>query len=318
LPRIVILRDIDGGQVLFPFFICLAALTGCDQGQQSEHQETVRVSYIVAVNNPLYYFANRLIGGEVEVRLPVPADVDPAQWQPSLDDLQQLQGAVLVLLNGAGYSPWLDKVSLATSRLIVSSEAAREQWIRLEGQVTHSHGPEGGHAHGGYAFTTWMDMSLAQEQAEAVAIALSARWPERATAVASRLEGLFDDLEALDRGYQETAKVLAGRQLIYSHPVYQYFERRYQLPGHSLHWEPGAMPLEDQWQELENLRTDDALFIWEAEPTRTIADRMIALGLPFVVINPAANRSKKDWLAMQRENQSRLQAYTMANSGDSG
>ncbi len=304
-------------QYFSPFLFCLAALSGCDEAHVLERQEKVPASYIVAVNSPLYYFAQRLVGGEVEVRLPVPADVDPAQWQPNLDDLQQLQGAELVLLNGAGYSPWLDKVSIASSRLVVSTEAVRDQWIRLENQVTHSHGPEGNHAHGGYAFTTWMDMSLAQQQADAVAKALSARWPEHAVDVASRLEGLHEDLEALDRGYREAASGLAGLQLIYSHPVYQYFERRYQLPGHSLHWEPDVIPLEDQWQALENLREDDALFIWEAEPIVATADRMIALGLPFTVIDPGAGPGEQDWLAVQRENQSRLQAYIMESNGES-
>ncbi len=100
-------------QYFSPFLFCLAALSGCDEAHVLERQEKVPASYIVAVNSPLYYFAQRLVGGEVEVRLPVPADVDPAQWQPTLDDLQQLQGAELVLLNGARYSPWFSLWALA-------------------------------------------------------------------------------------------------------------------------------------------------------------------------------------------------------------
>ena len=93
--------------------------------------------------------------------------------------IESLLGASLVLLNGAGYSGWLDKVSLKSDSLVPTSEALRDNWIALEDQVTHSHGPGGEHAHAGYAFTTWMDMSLARVQAESVAAALVSRWPER-------------------------------------------------------------------------------------------------------------------------------------------
>jgi len=101
--------------------------------------------------------------------------------------------------------------------------------------------------------------------------------------------------------------VSGDRQLTYSHPVYQYFERAYGLPGHSLHWEPEVMPSEAQWQELSEKLQPQALFIWEAEPAADIAAKMNALGLPFVVISPGANRSETDWLSLQGANVSRLQ-----------
>ncbi len=289
------------------FMYCCITLVGCSQDQPSQQRTELPSAYIAAVNNPLYYFAQRLIGDQVEVRLPVPADIDPAQWQPSVEDLLQLQGAELVLLNGAGYSPWIANVSLASGRVVTTAEAVRQRWIELEGQVTHSHGPQGSHAHGGYAFTTWMDMSLAKAQVRAIASAISVRWPQWSGDVSERLSVLLEDIDELDRRYKEFAAVAGDRQLIYSHPVYQYFERAYGLKGHSLHWEPAVMPSEAQWQELREMLQSEALFIWEAEPAADIAAKMNALGLPFVVIAPGANHSETDWLAQQGANVSRLQ-----------
>ncbi|MEP1471926.1 MAG: metal ABC transporter substrate-binding protein [Halieaceae bacterium] len=287
---------------LFLLICSCLALVGCSQEQPTQLREAAAGPYIAAVNNPLYYFAHRLIGDRVEVRLPVPADIDPAQWQPTVEELLQLQGAELVLLNGAGYSPWIANVSLASGRVVPTAEAASEQWIELQGQVTHSHGPEGDHAHGGYAFTTWMDMALAKAQAEAVAVAISARWPQWSEQVTESLSALLADIDKLDRGYKQFAEASADRQLVYSHPVYQYFERAYGLPGTSVHWEPDVMPSEEQWQELAKTLQPNALFIWEAEPAEDIAAKMNASGLLFVVIAPGANRSEMDWLAVQRAN----------------
>lgn len=301
-------------RVFRTLFLCLgsagllAACGGEEPAPQQQQAEPAAGAYLVAVNHPLEYFARRLIGDEVEVRLPAPADIDPALWQPSVGELLELQGASLVLLNGAGYSPWLDKVSLAESRLLVTSESAREQWLERQGEVTHSHGPAGAHAHSGYLFTTWMDLQLARVQAEAIAAALIRLWPDQRNPVAARLQALLADIDALDAAYEAELLRLAGRQIIYSHPVYQYFERRYGVPGLSLHWEPDVMPSPAQWRELEELAGDRALFVWEAQPDAAIAGKMREMGIEFVVIDPAGNEREQDWLAVQRENIERLRA----------
>jgi zinc transport system substrate-binding protein len=257
-------------------------------------------AYVVAVNNPLAYFAERIASGAIEVRLPVPPGTDPAFWRPTVDDILLLQGAQRLLLNGAGYSPWLNRAALSQRRQVLTTTA--DSWIQVQNQVTHSHGPTGEHAHGGYATTTWLDLELAATQAASVADALASLLPEEALAIAGRLAELQRELRALDDGYRRCAADLAFEQLIYSHPVYQYFERRYGLAGKSLHWEPDALPGDDQWRRLEAMLSPRTLFVWEAEPAAAIAARMLAMNLSYVVIDPAANRGDKDWLAVQRGN----------------
>ena len=134
------------------------------------------------------------------------------------------------------------------------------------------------------------------------------RWPQRREQVSGNLAALVADIDALDEGYREQAARLADRQIIYSHPVYQYFERRYDLPGHSVHWEPNVMPDETQWQELEQLRQQNSLFVWEAEPEAAISERMAAMGLMSVIVDPASNCGDREWLEVQRENLSQLRS----------
>ena len=283
-------------------------LTGCDIDGARSQQAKDTTPYIVVVNNPLLYFAQQLIGDGVDVRLLAPVDTDPASWQPTVENVLQIQGAELLLLNGAAYSGWLNKVSISSNKLVVTSEAAKDQWIALDRQVTHSHGPEGEHGHGSYAFTTWMDMSLAQLQAKTIAQALQIQWPEKGNDIEDRFTRLSAELESLDRGYTEATAALGNHQIIYSHPVYQYFERRYQLPGMSLHWEPDVMPSDKQWQALADIETDKTLFIWEALPSLQIIQRMGEMGIKFVVVDPAANIEADEWTAVQRGNIARLAA----------
>lgn len=283
------------------FFFCLAfVLNGCGEPEGTLTASSPAQEYIVAVNTPLQYFADRLLNDELQVIMPAPPNTDPSQWKPSVDDVQQLQGASLILLNGAGYSPWLDKISLSRSRTLVTSGSAAS-WIPLEKQVTHSHGPEGEHAHGDYAFTTWMDLNMAAAQAQVISAALQRRMPARASAIAARDAELVAELRSLDVAYMQAARLLKAYQPVYSHPVYQYFEARYELPGLSLHWEPDSMPSETQWKELTQAIGENPLFIWEAEPDPSIADRLRSMGIAQVVIDPGANLDG-DWLALQRKN----------------
>ena len=280
----------------------LLLLSACEETSSSAPSQDNAAAYIIALNSPLQTLARRLVADHVEVKMPTAAEADPAQWQPTIDEIQVLQGAQLILLNGAGYSTWLNRVSLSDSRLVVTSKASEEQWIELQDQVTHSHGPTGEHAHGGYASTTWMDMQIAALQAETVARALQGSWPQQEEYIGSQLERLLAEIDSLDRTYQLLAARLAGRQIIYSHPVYQYFERRYQLTGLSLHWEPDVMPSIEQWEALQDQLRPGALFIWESEPLPAIAARITAMGVEQVTLDPGANTTGDDWLALQSAN----------------
>ena len=148
---------------------------------------------VYTVNYPLQYFAERIAAGHAEVILPAPAGVDPAFWQPDAATVLAYQQADLVLLNGAGYAKWLSRVSLPRRKQVDTSAAFRDRYLRVSQDVTHSHGREGDHSHSGVAFTTWLDFSLAAEQARAVAAALARLRPQLAAVFDDNLEKLQQD-----------------------------------------------------------------------------------------------------------------------------
>ncbi|MGI9248958.1 MAG: metal ABC transporter substrate-binding protein, partial [Woeseiaceae bacterium] len=127
---------------------------------------------VYSVNYPLAYFAERIAGDTVNVVFPAPADVDPASWSPTNETVASFQSADLMLLNGAGYADWIQRVSLSQSRLVNTSAALADRLIPVDDDTTHSHGPGGDHSHKDMAFTTWLDVELAIGQARAVFDAL--------------------------------------------------------------------------------------------------------------------------------------------------
>ncbi len=245
---------------------------------------------VVAVNHPLQYFAERLLGDDADVVFPVPAGVDPSFWRPAIADISMIQSADLILLNGAGFATWVDRVSLPRSKLVNTTAAIEDQFIVTE-SITHSHGDGGEHSHEGLASYTWLDPALAIAQAEAVAVAITARDLASAEDVDARLAALRRDLEALDA---ETAGALAGVAniaIITTHPRYEYLARRYGLSVTALEWEAGATPDEAGLAALRAIIEDKGaqVLIWEAQPSAAAFDMTGALGLRNVVFPPLAH-----------------------------
>lgn len=260
-------------------------------GESLAAAPTARPLSVFVVNYPLQYFAERIGGAGVRVELPVPADVDPAYWSPDPETIVAYQDADLILLNGAGYARWIELASLPQARLVDTSASFSDQLIPLESGPLHSHGPQGEHSHAGYAFTTWLDPSLAAQQAGAIAQALSKARPGDAEAFRASLARLQADLSELDRRCNSLWAGLGGQPLLFSHPVYQYLERRYSLDGVSLHWEPGVAPDEEMWRELETLLEGHPAgwMIWEDEPLEATQARLERMGVDVLVYRPLAS-----------------------------
>ncbi|MEM9999858.1 MAG: metal ABC transporter substrate-binding protein [Pseudomonadota bacterium] len=247
---------------------------------------------VVAVNYPLSYFAERLLADEAEIIFPVPADVDPSFWRPTIADISMIQSADLILLNGAGFAAWVDRVSLPRAKLVNTSSALEDRFIVTE-TITHSHGEGGEHSHEGLASYTWLDPTLAIAQAKAIAAGLTARGIGDANAVETRLATLRADLEALDVKTSAALATLTEIGIVATHPRYQYFARRYGLSISALDWEAGAMPDAAQLAALSALaaQTNAQILIWEAEPPAEAIARVEELGLKSVVFAPLAQPS---------------------------
>jgi zinc transport system substrate-binding protein len=257
------------------------------------------------VNYPLKYFAERVGGDHVIVKFPVPANVDPAFWIPDLANISAFQKADLIVLNGAGYAKWVNKVSLPRSKIVDPSKKFKDRYIFTKDVVTHSHGAEEKHAHEALAFTTWLDLTLAVRQAEAIAAAMGRKRPELRDRFQKNFEALAGDLKALDQDIQAIVSQKPSTPLIVSHPVYDYFARRYGMNIVSVHWEPDQVPGDAQWRALKAILKQHPAkwMIWEGEPARASVDGLKTLGVNSLVFDPCGNvPDQGDFISVMRRN----------------
>jgi len=273
--------------------------------------EEVTPLNIYTVNYPVKFFAERIAEQYAHVTLPMPTDIDPAFWSPKAEDIASLQKADMILLNGANYAKWLPKVSLPLFKIVNTSSEFREAYISLNEGVTHNHGTGGKHSHTGTAFTTWLDLSLAEKQAKSIFKALSRKQPKLNAKFVKNFMPLQEALLGLDSELSEIGKALNGKALLGSHPVYQYMRKRYQLNLESVHWEPEEAPTEEQWGQLKELiaKHPAKWMLWEGVPVMETVSKLDALGIKSIVFTPIANLPEAgDFLSIMHENVARLRA----------
>jgi zinc transport system substrate-binding protein len=265
---------------------------------------------VAVANYPLQYFAERIAGGKIEVIFPIPSDIDPAFWKPEPAGILRFQTADLILLNGAHYSKWLDKVTLPRRKLVNTSQEFKDKFITIQDFTTHRHGPQGKHAHTGLAFTTWLDFQQAVHQAEAIFKAMVILTPEHKAHYTNNFGDLKKELLALDQRVEDMVARNRDQPLVASHPIYDYFARRYGLNIRSVLWEPDDLPNRQQWLALQTLLKNHPAkwMIWEDQPLSQSVERLEALGIHSVVFHPAGNvPDQGDFLTIMRQNIERVQ-----------
>jgi zinc transport system substrate-binding protein len=266
---------------------------------------------VYTTNYPLTYFAGRIAGEHADVVFPAPASIDPAFWVPDKKTVAAFQKADLIVLNGATYEKWTDKVSLPQFRVVNTSKEFKDNYIETADAITHSHGMDGDHSHSGTAFTTWLDLEQAAMQARAIMAALARKLPEKKTDLEKNYKALEKELMGLD---EEIAKIVSNdpeKALIVSHPIYQYFARRYELNLEAVMWEPGEFPTDEQWQELAyGLEAYPAAWmLWEGEPLEESVEKLKAMGVRSTVFDPCMNTPEDgDFLRVMKQNVENLRA----------
>jgi len=297
----------------FGLFVLAFVLAGCggDVEVETDGRPVVYTTFY-----PTTYFAERIAGDLAEVVCPLPEDADPIFWQPGDDVIRKYQLANLIVVNGAGFEKWVETASLPESIVVDTSASIPEEFIEYQNATTHSHGPEGEHAHEGIDGHTWLDPVNAQVQAGAIHAGLAALLPDHESELKDRFEALNENLEELNTELVRMTKTYGGHAILASHPAYNYLARRYGWNIVNLDLDPEVMPDDETLAEIaETVRETSAKFIlWEGEPTAEIAEALSTrCGVKSVLFSPCEAAGDEDYLTTMKANLKRLEPVLRGN-----
>jgi zinc/manganese transport system substrate-binding protein len=190
------------------------------------------------------------VGGErIEVTNFVGADADAHVYEPSPDDAKALLSADLIIANGLGFEPWLERLVTSTQpkgKRINASTGVLPLMLDDEGeQVPDPH--------------AWQSLSNAEVYVHNIAKALSEVDSAHAQEYATRRDDYLARLKALRQEANSRFATLPAsqRKVVTSHDAFGYLGQAWQLKfiapqGLSTHDEPSAAEVAALIRQLRN------------------------------------------------------------------
>lgn len=210
--------------------LSLSLLTGCGTQPTDTAAGDGRLRVLTSFY-PMYDFACKIGGDCIDVTNMVPSGTEPHDWEPSTNDLKNLEKADVFIYNGADMEPWADDLLVSRSDTLHVVEASENVELRTtDGEHEHAHEHEDAdHHHGDFDPHVWLDPENAKIEMEAIRDALCAADPENSTVFQSNYEKYAAELDALDAEFREKLALLPNRTIVVAHEAFGYLCDAYGL-----------------------------------------------------------------------------------------
>jgi len=210
---------------------------------------------VVAADGVLCDLTQRLAGSDLQVACLLQPGDDPHQFHLTPQQSQQLKGAQLVLINGYGLTPTLEKQAQAiavaeravpNSPKLAAPAGKHGESLESPSRDADSHA-EAGHLHGDQDPHVWHDPAQASAMVQLVAHQLEALKPQASQRIAGRAAAMGAVLQQLDRwNRQQFATIPAPPSpLATGHRAFASLARAYGLR---------ELPVVDSLSSSQNLR----------------------------------------------------------------
>lgn len=248
--------------------IPLLSIGVLNSGSTDLFEKVEAQSKIVAIASfyPLYEFTKEIGGDKVDVSLLVPKGVEPHDWEPTIRDIQGIEQADLIIINGNGFENWVEKID--SSKVTIINSGRSFGWITSE-----SKGP--------VDFHYWLNPPSAKLQVNTIANGIIEADPQN-TDFYNERKNAYD--KKLDELHSKIKTELKGckKDFVAFHDAFSYFAHEYDLNQHTViqsndpHSEPTLKKLENIIQLAKSLDIN-TIFTEEGVDPRTakiIADEL--------------------------------------------
>ena len=106
--------------------LSLSLLTGCGTQPADTAADDGRLRVLTSFY-PMYDFACKIGGDCIDVTNMVPSGTEPHDWEPSTNDLKNLEKADVFIYNGADMEPWADDLLVSRSDTLHVVEASENR-----------------------------------------------------------------------------------------------------------------------------------------------------------------------------------------------
>lgn len=190
---------------------------------------------VVASFYPMYEFAEKVGGEAADVSLMIPAGGDVHGYEPSAQDLANLQTADVFVYSNTEMETWVPSVleSIDTENLTVIEADEEIELIETQpSEENHDHSEEG-HTHTVDPHT-WVDPANAIIQVTQIKEDFIEADPENATTYEDNAASYISELQTLKTDYDTALNEVENTEFITQHAAFGYLANRYGLTQYSL------------------------------------------------------------------------------------
>ena len=195
---------------------------GTNSNQQSSKIESDKLQ-VISSFYPLHEFAQNVGKEKVDTILLVPLGVEPHDWEPTIKDVQKMQSANLILINGMGFENWVSDLNNTDYHgAIVDTSNGTLDILDKENQSQHLGDPH-----------IWLNPVHAKIQVQNIAIAFSNLDPLNQEYYLSNAAKYIEQLELLDLKIR-TELSECNSDFVAFHDAFSYFADEYNLKQHTI------------------------------------------------------------------------------------
>ena len=271
--------------------------------QYSSISNKVRV---VASFYPIFDFVKKVGGDRVEVSSLIPVGIEPHDYEPTIQQVQNAQTADMLVINGGGFEEeWVKDID---AEFLLDASVG----LNLTGHA-------GEKSNGSMDPHIWLDPTLAKQQVEKVRDGLIKVDPANAAYYNENANRFISELDSLDRTIKSELSNCEKKDFIAFHNAFSYFASRYGLTQHSIQGvSPEAEVLPQRLQQTINLARDmglDTVYSEElADPiAQEIPNGKVLVLSPIEGIDKEEQNAGVDYLDKMKENIENLKVGLKCN-----
>lgn len=219
--------------------LLLSTASGCNQASSPPQRSSQDVSAttaplkVVATFVPMYWFTKAVAGDLAQVEVLVPPGTEVHEYQAKPADVQAIAQADVLVKNGLGLEEFLSGTVKnaqntelneidASTGIETLADDDRDRSGEKAGE-SHEHEHSAGNPH------VWLDPVRAKQQVANIRDGLIAADPENKATYQANAAAYTQQLEALDREFQQRLQKYPNCTFVTFHDAYPYLANRYDL-----------------------------------------------------------------------------------------
>lgn len=232
------------------WYFILNNYTSGGNGQAENARNENKIQLITSFY-PLYFFAERIGGDKISLQAIIPPGVEPHDYELTPRDAAEIENSDLVVVNGAGFEPWFEKIRGDLDEKKINYAVLSEGITLLEGAEHEEEGAVEEEVHAGeelYDPHIWLSPVIAQDMVRKITEGLVKSDSMNESYYKENEKKLLSDLSLLDEDFQKGLSSCKKRDFVTSHAAFAYIARQYNLnqvsiSGISPEEEPSAQKL---------------------------------------------------------------------------